>query len=81
MSIGLDTSVVLRLLTGEPTTEARLARVRIEHAHAAAEPVIVMDLVLAELLRTSSPLWAGQGRSAFELPAAAAIHSLWSLWR
>jgi predicted nucleic-acid-binding protein len=48
MSIGLDTSVVLRLLTGEPAKEARLARVRIERAHAAADPVIVTDLVLAE---------------------------------
>jgi predicted nucleic acid-binding protein len=48
VSIGLDTSVVLRLLTGEPAAEARLARGRIERAHAAAEPVIVTDLVLAE---------------------------------
>lgn len=48
MSLGLDTSVVLRLLTGEPAAEARLARVRIERAHAATEPVIVTDLVLAE---------------------------------
>ena len=48
MSVGLDTSVVLRLLTGEPAVETRLARVRIERAHAAAEVVIVTDLVLAE---------------------------------
>lgn len=48
MSVGLDTSVVLRLLTGEPAVEARVARARIERAHAAAEPVIVTDLVLAE---------------------------------
>lgn len=48
MSIGLDTSVVLRLLTGEPAVDARLARVRIERAHAAAEMVLVTDLVLAE---------------------------------
>jgi predicted nucleic acid-binding protein len=48
VSIGLDTSVVLRLLTGEPAAEAHLARGRIERAHAAAEPVIVTDLVLAE---------------------------------
>lgn len=48
MSLGLDTSVVLRLLTGEPAVEARLARARLERAHAAAEPVLVTDLVLAE---------------------------------
>lgn len=48
MSIGLDTSVVLRLLTGQPATEAHLARSRIERAHAAAETVIVTDLVVAE---------------------------------
>jgi predicted nucleic acid-binding protein len=48
VSIGLDTSVVLRLLTGEPAVDARLARARIERAHAAAEVVLVTDLVLAE---------------------------------
>ena len=48
MSVGLDTSVVLRLLTGEPAVESRLARARIERAHAAADHVIVTDLVLAE---------------------------------
>lgn len=48
MSVGLDTSVVLRLLTGEPASEARVARTRIERAHAAGERVIVTDLVLAE---------------------------------
>lgn len=48
MSLGLDTSVVLRLLTGEPTSEARLARARIERAHATRESIVVTDLVLAE---------------------------------
>jgi predicted nucleic acid-binding protein len=48
VSLGLDTSVVLRLLTGEPAVEARFARARIERAHAAADQVIVTDLVLAE---------------------------------
>ena len=48
LSIGLDTSVVLRLLTGQPAADARLARARIERAHAAAEVVLVTDLVLAE---------------------------------
>lgn len=48
MSLGLDTSVVLRLLTGEPASEARLARARVERAHATREPMVVTDLVLAE---------------------------------
>lgn len=48
MSLGLDTSVVLRLLTGEPVAEARLARARIERAYATREPIVVTDLVLAE---------------------------------
>jgi len=48
VSIGLDTSIVLRLLTGEPVAEARLARARVERAHSAAEHVLVTDLVLVE---------------------------------
>jgi predicted nucleic acid-binding protein len=48
VSLGLDTSVVLRLLTGQPATEARLARARVERAYAARERVLVTDLVLAE---------------------------------
>jgi predicted nucleic acid-binding protein len=48
LSIGLDTSVVLRLLTGQPAADARLALARLERAHAAAEAVLVTDLVLAE---------------------------------
>ena len=48
MSLGLDTSVLLRLLTGEPAREASLARARLERAYAARERVVVTDLVLAE---------------------------------
>jgi predicted nucleic acid-binding protein len=48
VSLGLDTSVLLRLLTGEPAREASLARARLERAYAARERVIVTDLVLAE---------------------------------
>lgn len=48
VSLGLDTSVVLRLLTGEPAPEARAARARIERAYADQERVVVTDLVLAE---------------------------------
>ena len=48
MTIGLDTSVVLRLLTGTPTAEAATARARLERAVFDREKVIVTDLVLAE---------------------------------
>lgn len=48
MSVGLDTTVVLRLLTGEPAAQARVARERIERAHVAGEAVVVTDLVIAE---------------------------------
>jgi len=46
VAIGLDTSVVLRLLIGEPRAQA--ARRRIERALIAGEKVIVTDLVVAE---------------------------------
>ena len=48
MAIGLDTSVVLRLLIGEPRAQAEVARRRIERALIAGEKVIVTDLVVAE---------------------------------
>ena len=48
MAIGLDTSVVLRLLIGEPRAQAEVARRRIERALIADEKVIVTDLVAAE---------------------------------
>ena len=46
--IGLDTSVVVRLLVGLPESQARAARRRLERAVETAEPVIVSDLVIAE---------------------------------
>ena len=48
MAIGLDTSVVLRLLIGEPRAQAEVARRRIERALIAGEKVVVTDLVVAE---------------------------------
>jgi predicted nucleic acid-binding protein len=46
--IGLDTSVVVRLLVGLPESQARVARRRLEDAVEAGEPVVVSDLVIAE---------------------------------
>jgi predicted nucleic acid-binding protein len=48
VAIGLDTSVVLRLLIGEPRAQAEVARRRIERALIAGEKVVVTDLVVAE---------------------------------
>ena len=46
--IGLDTSVVVRLLVGEPQNMARAARRRLERAVEAGERVLISDLVIAE---------------------------------
>lgn len=46
--IGLDTSVVLRLLTGEPVAQAEAGRQRLARAVDAGIAVIVTDLALAE---------------------------------
>lgn len=48
MSIGLDSSVVVRLLVGTPEAQFRAARRRLETAHARGETVLVSDLVVAE---------------------------------
>jgi predicted nucleic acid-binding protein len=48
VAIGLDTSVVLRLLIGEPRAQMEIARRRIERALIAGEEVVVTDLVIAE---------------------------------
>jgi predicted nucleic acid-binding protein len=48
VAIGLDTSVVLRLLVGVPETQARAAQRRLERAIEQSESVIVCDLVIAE---------------------------------
>jgi predicted nucleic-acid-binding protein len=48
VAIGLDTSVVVRLITGEPEALAQAAAQRLEMALARDEPVIVTDLVAVE---------------------------------
>ena len=49
MKVGLDTSVVLRLLTGEPELQARRALAELEAlAHGGATP-LVSDLVVSEV--------------------------------
>ena len=48
MAIGLDTSVVLRLLIGEPRAQMEVARRRIERALIVGDKVVVTDLVVAE---------------------------------
>jgi predicted nucleic acid-binding protein len=48
VTVGLDTSAVLRLLIGEPRGQMEVARRRIERALIVGEKVIVADLVLAE---------------------------------
>jgi predicted nucleic acid-binding protein len=48
VAIGLDTSVVLRLLVGVPEAQARTAQRRLERAVEQGESVIVCDLVIAE---------------------------------
>lgn len=45
MSFALDTSVVLRLLTGTPADQAEQARLLVATA---SEPVVVSDLVVSE---------------------------------
>jgi predicted nucleic acid-binding protein len=48
VTIGLDTSVVVRLLVGLPEALARAARHRLERATEEGETVLVSDLVIAE---------------------------------
>jgi len=48
VAIGLDTSVVLRLLIGEPRLQLEAARRRIERAMSLREDVVVTDLVVVE---------------------------------
>ena len=48
MSVGIDTSVLVRLLVGEPADLTAKARSRLLAAHAAGEAVVASDLVLAE---------------------------------
>ncbi len=62
MTLGLDTSVVLRLLTGQPPDQFGHAASRLAAAHAAGEPVVVSDLVIAGE--------RGSGRSRFAFGSA-----------
>ena len=48
MTLGLDTSVVVRLLTGEPPEQFELAKQRLAKAFLGRERVLVSDLVVAE---------------------------------
>ena len=48
MSLGLDTSVLVRLLIGQPADLAAKAQERLLEAHRVRQSVIVSDLVIAE---------------------------------
>lgn len=48
MTVGLDTSVILRLLVGKPAAEARAARERVQAAHEHGDSILVTDLGIAE---------------------------------
>ena len=48
MAIGLDTSVVVRMLIGVPQLQANRARARVELALEQGEQILVCDLVIAE---------------------------------
>lgn len=48
MSIGLDTTVVLRLLTGEPPKQFKQAQQFLQQLEQRGEQVLVNDLVIAE---------------------------------
>mgnify|MGYP001598318038 CR=1 FL=1 len=49
MKIGLDTSVVVRLLTGEPGDQARRALVEVEYLRRRGTVLVVSDLVISEV--------------------------------
>jgi predicted nucleic acid-binding protein len=48
VNVGLDTSVVVRLLVGLPENEYRIARKRLDGAFLANDIVLISDIVLAE---------------------------------
>ncbi len=48
MSFGIDTSVLVRLLVGDPVPLAEKAKVKLLEAHRLRQPVVVSDLVIAE---------------------------------
>ena len=68
MAIGLDTSVVPRVLIGELRAQAEVARRRIERALVAGEKVVVTDLVVAEAFHAL--------RHHYDIPQAMALGRL-----
>jgi predicted nucleic acid-binding protein len=68
VAVGLDTSVVLRLLIGEPRAQAGVARRRLERALIGGEKVIVTDLVVAEAFHAL--------RHHYDVPPAVALGRL-----
>jgi predicted nucleic acid-binding protein len=54
VAIGLDTSVVVRLLLGAPKREYAAALARLEEAYSAGETALVSDLVLIEAFHALS---------------------------
>jgi predicted nucleic acid-binding protein len=49
MSVALDTSVILRLLTGEPEALAGRALVEVQELPRGGEALVVSDLVVSEV--------------------------------
>ncbi len=49
MKVGIDTSFVLRLLTGEPISQARLALERLQLLKGQGATLLVSDMVVAEV--------------------------------
>jgi predicted nucleic acid-binding protein len=68
VAIGLDTSVVLRLLIGQPRSQTEVTRRRIERALIAGEKVVVTDLVVAETFHAL--------RHHYRVPEAVAVGRL-----
>lgn len=48
MKLGLDTSVLVRLITAQPADQFLRARARLETAAAAGDEILLTDLVIAE---------------------------------
>jgi predicted nucleic acid-binding protein len=69
--IGLDTSVVVRLLIGEPAVQARAARRLMAERRRAGEAAAVSDLVVGEAYFAL--------RHHYEVPHAQAVDALRSL--
>ena len=68
MSIGIDTSVLVRLLTGEPAALAAKAKARLVDAHRVRQAVMVSDLVVAEAYHAL--------KYHYEIESAAIRHAL-----